>query len=117
MWYLAVLMSEVFFFVKQKTAYEMRISDWSSDVCSSDLNVRVLKVPEPQVFFLNFGESRLEHELRLHVRDLGDRNPVIDEINRRLDREFREMGIVRSEERRVGKECVSTCRSRWSPYH
>jgi potassium efflux system protein len=57
-------------------------------------NVRVLKDPEPQVFFLNFGESRLEHELRLHVRDLGDRNPVIDEINRRLDREFREVGIV-----------------------
>jgi len=57
-------------------------------------NPRVLKDPEPQVFFLNFGESRLEHELRLHVRDLGDRNPVIDEINRRLDREFREQGIV-----------------------
>ncbi len=57
-------------------------------------NPRVLKEPEPQVFFLNFGESRLEHELRLHVRDLGDRNPVIDEINRRLDREFREVGIV-----------------------
>ncbi len=57
-------------------------------------NPRVLKDPEPQVFFLNFGESRLEHELRLHVRDLGDRNPVIDEINRRVDREFRERGIV-----------------------
>nr|MBF0683719.1 mechanosensitive ion channel [Pseudomonas sp.] len=57
-------------------------------------NPRVLKEPEPQVFFLNFGESRLEHELRLHVRDLGDRNPVIDEINRRLDAEFRERGIV-----------------------
>ncbi len=57
-------------------------------------NPRVLKEPEAQVFFLSFGESRLEHELRLHVRDLGDRNPVIDEINRRLDREFREAGIV-----------------------
>ncbi|RRV17496.1 mechanosensitive channel MscK [Pseudomonas saudiphocaensis] len=57
-------------------------------------NPRVLKEPEPQVFFLSFGESRLEHELRLHVRDLADRNPVIDEINRRLDREFRECGIV-----------------------
>ncbi len=57
-------------------------------------NPRVLKDPEPQVFFLNFGESRLEHELRLHVSDLGDRNPVIDEINRRVDREFRERGIV-----------------------
>lgn len=57
-------------------------------------NPRVLKDPEPQVFFLNFGESRLEHELRLHVRDLGDRNPVIDEINRRIDQEFRARGIV-----------------------
>ncbi len=57
-------------------------------------NPRVLKEPEPQVFFLNFGESRLEHELRLHVRDLGDRNPVIDEINRRIDQEFRARGIV-----------------------
>jgi len=57
-------------------------------------NPRVLKEPEPQVFFLNFGESRLEHELRLHVRDLGDRNPVIDEINRHLDQEFRARGIV-----------------------
>src|SRR3546814_10907044 len=33
-----VLMVPVFFFFKQKTAYEMRISDWSSDVCSSDLS-------------------------------------------------------------------------------
>src|SRR5690606_6494274 len=57
-------------------------------------NQRVLKDPEPQVFFLSFGESRLEHELRLHVRDLADRNPVIDEINRRLDTEFREHGIT-----------------------
>jgi len=57
-------------------------------------NPRVLKEPEPQVFFLSFGESRLEHELRLHVRDLADRNPVIDEINRWLDQEFRTRGIV-----------------------
>ncbi|OYW93857.1 MAG: mechanosensitive channel MscK, partial [Pseudomonadales bacterium 32-61-5] len=57
-------------------------------------NPRVLKEPEPQVFFLSFGDSRLEHELRLHVRDLADRNPVIDEINRRVDREFHECGIT-----------------------
>src|SRR3546814_16614082 len=36
-------MSFSFFFFKQKTAYEMRISDWSSDVCSSDLRVRLLE--------------------------------------------------------------------------
>src|SRR3546814_5564009 len=79
----------LFFFFKQKTAYEMRISDWSSDVCSSDLILRPL--------FL----GSLAGEL------VG---PLV----------FRMAGMTfdpRSEERRVGKECVSTCRSRWSPYH
>ena len=56
-------------------------------------NPRVLKDPEPQVFFLNFGESTLDHELRIHVRDLGDRNPANDEINRFIDREFAKAGI------------------------
>ena len=53
----------------------------------------MLKEPEPQVFFLNFGESTLDHELRIHVRDLGDRNPATDEINRFIDREFNKAGI------------------------
>src|SRR3546814_19703807 len=70
----------LFFFFKQKTAYEMRISDWSSDVCSSDL--------------------RVTGAYRFRIRP-GD--PILFQH--------------RSEERRVGKECVSTCRSRWSPYH
>ncbi|MDH0212126.1 mechanosensitive channel MscK [Stutzerimonas stutzeri] len=56
-------------------------------------NPRVLKEPEPQVLFLNFGESTLDHELRIHVRDLGDRNPATDEINRFIDREFNKAGI------------------------
>ncbi|VXC13946.1 Mechanosensitive channel MscK [Pseudomonas sp. 8Z] len=56
-------------------------------------NVRVLKEPEPLVYFLNFGESTLDHELRIHVRDLGDRNPATDEINRFIDREFPKNGI------------------------
>ena len=56
-------------------------------------NPRVLKDPEPLVYFLNFGENALEHELRMHVRDLGDRNPTLDEINRYIDREFRAHGI------------------------
>ncbi|MCF7201070.1 mechanosensitive channel MscK [Pseudomonas oligotrophica] len=56
-------------------------------------NPRVLKDPEPQVFFLNFGESTLDHELRVHVRDLGDRNPTIDEVNRFIDRQFNAAGI------------------------
>lgn len=56
-------------------------------------NPRVLKDPEPLVLFLTFGESTLDHELRIHVRDLGDRNPATDEINRFIDREFAKAGI------------------------
>src|SRR3546814_7169638 len=73
-----------FFFFKQKTAYEMRISDWSSDVCSSDLLLRI-------------------KQRRIEMRQQGGRDEQPQQ--------------ERSEERRVGKECVSTCRSRWSPYH
>ncbi len=56
-------------------------------------NPRVLREPEPQVFFLTFSESTLDHELRIHVRELGDRNAAIDEINREIDRLFREHDI------------------------
>lgn len=56
-------------------------------------NPRVLKEPEPLVYFLNFGESTLDHELRMHVRDLGDRNPVLDEINRFINKEFKRQNI------------------------
>src|SRR3546814_3051777 len=84
-----VLVLVVFFF-KQKTAYEMRISDWSSDVCSSDLIVLV-DAGHPYM-------QPLRDPIRSLIYSAGDR-------------------AVRSEERRVGKECVSTCRSRWSPSH
>lgn len=56
-------------------------------------NPRVLKDPEPLVLFLNFSDSTLEHELRIHVRELIDRNMAIDEINREIDRLFEENGI------------------------
>jgi potassium efflux system protein len=56
-------------------------------------NPRVLKDPPPLVFFLNFGASTLDHELRVHVRELVDRNAAIDEINRRIDELFAEHGI------------------------
>jgi potassium efflux system protein len=56
-------------------------------------NSRVLKEPEPMVLFLNFGNSTLDHELRVHVRELMDRNQAIDEINREIDRQFREHDI------------------------
>ncbi|WP_043808773.1 mechanosensitive channel MscK [Aeromonas taiwanensis] len=56
-------------------------------------NSRVLKDPEPIVYFLTFGPSTLDHELRFFVSELGDRNPAIDELNRRIDVLFREHGI------------------------
>src|SRR3546814_7957227 len=97
-WFSCSRFSFVFFF-KQKTAYEMRISDWSSDVCSSDLFAA-----QP------LGFDDLEF-LGIFLPDMhqlagGHRGGSVLEA----------LG-VRSEERRVGKECVSTCRSRWSPYH
>ena len=57
-------------------------------------NPRVLKEPDaPLVLFLSFGDSTLDHELRIHVRELIDRNMAIDEINREIDRLFEENGI------------------------
>src|SRR3546814_3715066 len=84
----------LFFFFKQKTAYEMRISDWSSDVCSSDLSEHLMD----GLFVLHnpFAKYPIPRGFLSHPRLCE---------------------VTRSEERRVGKECVSTCRSRWSPYH
>ncbi|MFN3714520.1 MAG: mechanosensitive channel MscK [Alcanivoracaceae bacterium] len=48
-------------------------------------NARVMHEPEPLVFFLAFGASTLDHELRVHVRELGDRLRATDELNRRID--------------------------------
>src|SRR3546814_8141183 len=90
-----------FFLFKQKTAYEMRISDWSSDVCSSD---RLLPVAHD--------DARL-----LVERDGGMDGPRGQAVRLCLYLFERDAAVplLRSEERRVGKECVSTCRSRWSP--
>src|SRR3546814_5524298 len=102
-------------FFKQKTAYEMRISDWSSDVCSSDL--------QP----VGVGLRALRPVRRLDGVDVEmDGADVIgvarkDALERRHDpgalrlrRRAALLPVIRSEERRVGKACVSTCRSRWS---
>lgn len=56
-------------------------------------NPRVLREPAPIVYFLNFGNSTLDHELRVHVRELGDRSLAIDEMNRFVEREFQKHGI------------------------
>src|SRR3546814_14385013 len=88
----------------------MRISHWSSDVCSSDLPFdrrplrRVGGDPAKQAIEL------VEARRRQLVKERDMRRKVIA-----FGREVR--GAQRSEERRGGKECVSTCRSRWSPDH
>src|SRR3546814_10976126 len=94
------------FFFKQKTAYDVRISDWSSDVCSSDLPAR----PVP-------GPRRARHPrrpLRGHRAAPGaGAAPAETGLSGGAGTRRR----ARSEERRVGKECVRTCRSREWLYH
>src|SRR3546814_1225237 len=98
------------FFFKQKTAYEMRISDWSSDVCSSDLATGEIKPRASKqtgsIFKLNLTYNIDDDRLVYLTYSRGFRPGG---VNRR--------STPRSEERRVGKEGVSTCRSRWSPDH
>src|SRR3546814_12135429 len=104
-----------FFFFKQKTAYDMRISDWSSDVCSSDLRI------------VGAADRRGRRRRQLGSRALGvSPSPRPSAARAGVPfsaRPYRSngmpafAGMTRSEERRVGKECVSQCRSRWSPYH
>src|SRR3546814_20726521 len=115
----------------------MRISDWSSDVCSSDL-VAVEGIGAPVEVESPPGQEALQpaHEVEQHLVGVGDQQRLA-----RAEIEFRPLGgnrcgkggriwcgghglgvdchchTARSEERRVGKECVSTCRSRWSPFH
>src|SRR3546814_5625481 len=104
----------VLLFFKQKTAYEMRISDWSSDVCSSDLDAAI-KASETEI-----ARSRVTAPIDGEILKLNVRAG-----------EFAAVGItpepllllgrlvplhLRSEERRVGKVCVSTCRTMGAPY-
>src|SRR3546814_8497783 len=108
------------FFFKQKTAYELRISDWSSDVCSSDFDDHDMGITH-----VIRGDDHLNNafsQLAL-IRAMGWPEPVYAHVplihgadGAKLSKRHGALG-VRSEERRVGKECVSTCRSRWSRYH
>src|SRR3546814_3200464 len=100
-----------FFFFKQKTAYEMRISDWSSDVCSSDLPVTLGLGIAREILVL------LVKLRRVAARTVADAIALIGPALAGLWPLAATAAPARSEERRVGKECVSTCRSRWSPYH
>src|SRR3546814_6081621 len=106
------LTCHVFFFFKQKTAYEMRISDWSSDVCSSDLFSRRTGIEAIEAGIRQAVATR--NQTAQSLRDIGEVRNFIqgDAIVTGLEL----LWSPRSEERRVGKECVSTCRSRWSRY-
>src|SRR3546814_3578207 len=104
----------IFFFFKQKTAYEMRISDWSSDVCSSDLAA----MADPARWHAYFPDTHaaMAAEGLAYYRGGDPAKPVVyeDFLPASAAGIFR--SNLRSEERRGGKECVSTCRYRWSPY-
>src|SRR3546814_20428047 len=96
----------------------MRISDWSSDVCSSDLRIERTGDDQspPHNHERTDGDERVmpetaKGELQSVGRDHAFKRQEIEAHRYHRDRQ------QRSEERRVGKECVSTCRSRWSPYH
>src|SRR3546814_12301709 len=100
----------------------MRISDWSSDVCSSDLK------PEGCVLVLDCrcvnqkGETVITGQAEVRAPCEKVRRPRLALPDVRVAthdgyRRLIEQTQDRSEERRVGKECVSTCRSQWSPYH
>src|SRR3546814_18582938 len=102
----------------------MRISDWSSDVCSSDLSIN----RGDQLILRDYLRSvdmvkKLDKELNLrahfsdHQIDPFSRLASDATMEELRDYYLSRVSIERSEERRVGKECVSTCRSRWSPYH
>src|SRR5258705_4734571 len=89
---LSVLQLAIFFFFPRRRRHTSCLSDWSSDVCSSDLAfLAEVRLVEEALERLNRREAREQLALRLRGERL----------------------LVRSEERRVGKEC----RSRWSPYH
>src|SRR3546814_16038184 len=106
----------------------MRIIDWSSDVCSSDLVIGVEVVAVAPLHALaqveGPGLKVVGHFPAFRQIRLGDvvrpgERQILDDVTRlvRFLRPVEVRRVFRSEERRVGKECVSTCRSGWSPYH
>src|SRR3546814_18203715 len=99
----------------------MRISDWSSDVCSSDLNAAGLGILSPVGHIdPNVWEETLALNVTVNCRLIRSLDPLLrqSEAGRAIFvTSGVTQGVFRSEERRVGKECVSSCSSRWSPSH
>src|SRR3546814_5272172 len=102
-------------FFKQKTAYDMRISDWSSDVCSSDLAQTASSQAAGQfvdqladrAFAILRDKSLGRDEARRQFRAMLKQHVAVKQVGDRLIRSHRSQ-VTRSEERRVGQECVST---------
>src|SRR3546814_21148755 len=105
----------------------MRISDWSSDVCSSDLDpiglddqTNVGALVRPVMFGFLFAMALPLSFLPIYARsllasaDLGQSAALLMALPIAVEMGC---GLLRSEERSEGKECVRTFRSRWSPYH
>src|SRR3546814_16959037 len=104
----------------------MRISDWSSDVCSSDLSTT--KARRENAYWLKYVGEATTHPDRLDrsrnaIAEIEAATPAdLQALARRYLTDDRALVIravsakagTRSDERRVGKECVRTCRSRWS---
>src|SRR3546814_17085429 len=109
-------------FFKQKTAYEIRISDWSSDVCSSDLAgtaVRRFRITAAQCAGRPESRHRAAQRTDGSGRQRTGRQGQWSKGGARLAvrPSYRaQRGRGRSEERRVGTESVSPCRSRWGTY-
>src|SRR3546814_2605952 len=111
-------MTDFFVFFKQRTADEMRISDWSSDVCSSDLACPAIpalsskndRPPPPDRQDFPMAETAA----------CADATPVPADTARNAWRPWAGLAVMltgtRSEERRVGTECVNTGRSRWTRF-
>src|SRR3546814_18074126 len=111
----------------------MRISDWSSDVCSSDLFVdgSRAEIENYAHFPFRFASSDQSEAIdltRAERRAKSFHGSAFDQFTPALEGDpadqlrhcrfgISKRPVLRSEERRVGKECVSTCRSRWSPSH
>src|SRR3546814_20298304 len=101
----------------------MRISDWSSDVCSSDL--LIFRATQALRGDDDINSNNNNHNNQPSSTSSTSRNHKPNHNERQLKRVLRKHGPLhqyqthsnRSEERRVGKECVSTCRPRWSPSH
>src|SRR3546814_20064353 len=123
----------LFFLCKQETSYELRSSVWSSDVCSSDLTPARCKYSTTRAAIKGVCSAGFAMTALPAARAAATCPVKIESgkfqglIATKTPRPARRRlfaspvgprrGRARSEERRVGKECVSTCRSRWSPYN